>query len=245
MNENKFEIFNSAEFGSVRTLETTDGKVLFCGADVAKALGYSNAPDALSRHCKYIVKHDIPHPQSANKQIEMTFITEGDMYRLVAHSKRPDAERFEAWVFDEVLPTIRKKGSYTATSVQIPEDKAKTAEARLINARTRMANMYLKLANVDTVSKEYKNILVAKSAEVLAGQPLLPLPESEQKTYSAGDIAEMFGVSAQKVGRVANANNMKTDEYGCWYRDKSPHSNKEVDTFRYNDKAVEKFRGLL
>ncbi|MDE6787807.1 MAG: Rha family transcriptional regulator [Ruminococcus sp.] len=129
--------------------------------------------------------------------------------------------------------------------VQIAEDKAKTAEAKLINARTRMANMYLKLANVDTVSQEYKNILVAKSAEVLTGQPLLPLPKSEQKTYSAGDIAEMFGVSAQKIGHIAKANNMKTDEYGGWYHDKSPYSPKEVDTFRYNDKAVEKFRNLI
>ena len=79
MTENKFEIFRSTEFGSVRTLETTDGKVIFCGADVAKALGYSNARDAISRHCRYVVKHDVPHPQSADKQIEMTFIPEGDI----------------------------------------------------------------------------------------------------------------------------------------------------------------------
>ncbi len=129
--------------------------------------------------------------------------------------------------------------------IQTAEDKTKTAEAKLLNARTRMANMYLKLANVDTVSQEYKNILVAKSAEVLTGQPLLPLPKSEQKMYSATEIAEMFGVSAQKIGRTAKANSMKTDEYGEWYRDKSPYSNKEVDAFRYNDKAVDKFREIL
>ena len=129
--------------------------------------------------------------------------------------------------------------------IQNPENNSKTAEAKLLNARTRMANMYLKLANIDTVSPEYKNILVAKSVEVLTGQPLLPLPKSEQKTYSASDIGKMFGVSAQKVGSVAKANGMKTDEYGSWYHDKSPYSNKEVDTFRYNDKAVKKFRNLL
>ncbi len=129
--------------------------------------------------------------------------------------------------------------------IQAPEDKSKTAEAKLLNARTRMANMYLKLANVDTVSKEYKNILVAKSAEILSGQPLLPLPKSEQKTYSAGEIGKMFGVSAKKVGSVAKANGMKTEEYGEWYHDKSPYSNKEVDAFRYNDKAIKKFRELF
>lgn len=119
--ENKFEIFSSAEFGSVRTLETTDGKVLFCGADVAKALGYVRPNDAISAHCKCTVKCSIPHPQSPNKEIEMTFITEGDMYRLITHSKRPDAERFESWVFDEVLPSIRKKGSYTVPQMSQTE----------------------------------------------------------------------------------------------------------------------------
>ena len=129
--------------------------------------------------------------------------------------------------------------------IQSPEDKSKTAEAKLLNARTRMANMYLKLANIDTVSPEYKNILVAKSAEILAGQPLLSLPKSESKTYSAGDIAKMLGVSAQKIGRIANANGLKTAEYGSWYHDKSAYSSKEVDVFRYNDKAIEKFKEIL
>lgn len=59
---NEIQIFTNELFGSVRTLEQNDGKVLFCGTDVAKALGYSNAYDAISRHCRYIVKYDIPHP---------------------------------------------------------------------------------------------------------------------------------------------------------------------------------------
>lgn len=147
MNENKFEIFSSVEFGSVRTLETTDGKVLFCGADVAKALGYSNAPDALSRHCRCIVKYDIPHPQSANKQIEMTFITEGDMYRLVTHSKRPDAERFESWVFDEVLPTIRKHGAYMTDDTL---EKALTSPDFLIQLATNLKEEQAKRKALET-----------------------------------------------------------------------------------------------
>lgn len=139
---------------------------------------------------------------------------------------------------------LMEKHIKESKSIQTVEDKSKTAEAKLINAKTRMANMFLKLAKVDTLSTEYKNILVAKSAEVLIGEKLLPLPKSE-KTYSAGDIAGMFGVTAQKIGHIAKANNMKTDEYGGWYRDKSAYSNKEVDTFRYNDKAVEKFKEIF
>lgn len=124
-------------------------------------------------------------------------------------------------------------------------DKSHSLEVKEMNARVRMSNQYLKLAAVDTVSPQYKNILVAKSAEILAGEPLLPLPKSEQKMYSATEIGDMFGVTAQKVGRIANLNGLKTEEYGEFYRDKSPYSSKEVDAFRYNDRAVEQFKRLL
>lgn len=100
-------IFKNEEFGEVRTVKDGD-KILFCGSDVAKALGYSNPSKALGDHCKGITKRYIPHPQSQEKQIEMSFITEGDIYRLVARSKLASAERFESWVFDDVLPQLRK-----------------------------------------------------------------------------------------------------------------------------------------
>lgn len=111
--ENKIKIFENKDFGSLRTLEE-NGKILFCGKDAAAALGYSNTKDAIKRHCRWGVKHDIPHPQSPTKTIEMTFIPEGDVYRLVAHSRLPGAVKFESWIFDEVLPSIRKTGGYVA-----------------------------------------------------------------------------------------------------------------------------------
>ena len=108
---NQMEIFNNPEFGSIRVIEE-NGKYLFSGTDVAAALGYSNPRDAIIRHCRYVVKRDAPHPQSPDRKISMTFIPEGDLYRLIVHSKLPSAEQFERWVFDEVLPTIRKHGAY-------------------------------------------------------------------------------------------------------------------------------------
>lgn len=108
---NQMEIFNNQEFGSIRVIEE-NGKYLFSGTDVAAALGYSNPRDAIIRHCRYVVKRDAPHPQSPDRKISMTFIPEGDVYRLITHSKLPSAERFERWVFDEVLPAIRKHGAY-------------------------------------------------------------------------------------------------------------------------------------
>ncbi len=112
--ENEIKIFESEEFGSIRTLKEGTGRVVFCGKDMAAALGYSNTKDAIKRHCRWGVKHDLPHPQSPTKTIEMTFIPENDVYRLVAHSRLPSAEKFESWIFDEVLPTIRRTGGYVA-----------------------------------------------------------------------------------------------------------------------------------
>jgi len=103
----ELKIFNSKEFGKVRTVEI-DGKIYFVGKDVANALGYSNPRDAILRHCKGVVKHD--SFKDGGQLIAL--IPEGDMYRLITHSKLESAERFESWVFDEVLPCIRKNGSY-------------------------------------------------------------------------------------------------------------------------------------
>ena len=103
----------------------------------------------------------------------------------------------------------------------------------------------MKLSNVDTLSKEYKNILVAKAAEILAGEQILPLPKGQPKTYSATEIGKILGVSANKIGKLSNQYGLKNDEYGEWYRSKSQNSTKEVDTFIYNENAVSKFRELL
>ncbi len=238
---NEIKIFENTEFGSVRTI-AIDGEPYFVGKDVAVILGYSNPRDALAKHVddedKGVAKCD-----TLGGIQDLTVINESGLYSLILSSKMPNAKKFKHWVTSEVLPSIRRTGGYQISHSK--PDKDKSLAVKEMNARVRMSNQYLKLASVNTLSEQYKNILVAKSAEVLAGKPLLPLPKSEQKMYSATEIGEMFNVSAQKVGRIANAYELKTDEYGEFYRDKSPYSSKEVDAFRYNDKAVERFRKLL
>lgn len=120
---NELMIFNNPEFGEIRTIEE-DGKVLFCGNDVAGALGYKRPRDAISTHCKGAVKR---RTLTKGGEQEMVFIPEGDIYRLAAKSELPGAERFESWIFDEVLPSIRKHGAYMT-----PE----TLEAAILNPDT-------------------------------------------------------------------------------------------------------------
>ena len=114
MNELMTRVFENEEFGRVRTI-VENGEVLFCGADVARALGYSIPSKAVNTHCKGVSKMEAPTNGGVQK---LLFITEGDVYRLIVHSRLDSAIRFEHWVFDEVLPTLRKTGMYA----MLPQD---------------------------------------------------------------------------------------------------------------------------
>ena len=118
--ENMMASFSSKEFGQIRVIQEK-GKCLFCGLDIAKALGYKRPADAVTAHCKGSV---IRRVLTSGGEQPIKFIPEGDVYRLIVHSKLPTAVRFERWVFDEVLPTIRKHGGYLGESLmeQIERD---------------------------------------------------------------------------------------------------------------------------
>lgn len=116
---NELNLFENSEFGSIRTV-IEDGKVLFCGNDVAKALGYSNPRDALNRHCKGVVKRDTLTGRGVQS---ISFIPEGDVYRLTAKSELPGADKFERWIFDEVLPSIRNNGGYISGQEELSAEE--------------------------------------------------------------------------------------------------------------------------
>ena len=226
----------------VRTVEI-DGEPWFVGKDVATVLGYQNGSKALSDH---VDEEDKLNNESLSSlgQRGGWLINESGLYSLILSSKLPNAKAFKRWVTSEVLPTIRKTGSYTYRRTNPNEEKA--LQIQEMDTRIRMSEQFLKLAEIETtLSKNYRDILISKSVEALAGEQLLPLPKVTQKTYSAKEVGEMLGVTAQRIGRIANLNNMKTDEFGEFYKDKSPYSSKEVDVFRYNDKAVGQFKKLL
>ncbi len=113
----EIQIFENQEFGKIRTIVDPSGKILFCGGDVAKALGYSDATNALKQHCKKdgVAFHHLI--DSLGRKQRTKFITEGNLYRLILRSKLPSAERFEKWVVEIVLPTIRKYGAYITPQI--------------------------------------------------------------------------------------------------------------------------------
>ena len=130
----EIKIFNNTEFGAIRTIEEK-GKVLFCGTDAASSLGYTNPQKAIKDHCRKDGVTFRSVIDSMGRTQQAKFISEGNIYRLITHSKLPAAERFEKWVFDEVLPTIQKHGLYAVDSLLNDPDLAIAAFTALKKER--------------------------------------------------------------------------------------------------------------
>lgn len=161
---NELQIFNNEEFGQVRTIEI-DGKPYFSAKDVAEALGYSNPRKAILDHCKGVTKRDT---LTAGGQQAVNFIPEGDIYRLIVRSNLPSAERFEKWVFDEVIPRIRQTGGY-----QLPQTYAEALRALADKAEqnekltARIETMRPKEIFADAVAASKTSILVGELAKLI------------------------------------------------------------------------------
>ena len=240
---NEVQIFENAEFGKVRTI-VKDGEPYFVGKDVADILGYADTDQAIRKHVDEEDKLTRRFNGSGQNR-EMTIINESGLYSLILSSKLPAAKKFKRWVTSEVLPAIRKTGSYTAKHAK-PDDaiQSKRLEVMERNARTRAANLLFKIAERTNIP-EYKAVCNAKAAEMVAGEMILPLPVAERKTYSATEIGAMFGVSANKIGKLANQHKLKTPEYGKLFYSKSEHSVKEVETWRYYESVIPVFEKIF
>ena len=180
-------IFENIEFGSVRTIEEI-GKVLFCGKDVAVALGYVNANDAIARHCKGKVKRDI---LTSGGVQDLVFITESDIYRLIIRSQLPSAEKFEHWVFDEVLPTIRQQGLYAVDDLLDNPDLAIKAFMVLKVEREKR-----KRAELDAAQKQQLIYELQPKATyydlILQNKSLMPISK----------IAKDYGMSGRAFNKI-------------------------------------------
>ena len=190
---NELQIFNSEEFGNIRTAEI-DGKPYFVGTDVAKALGYSNPRKAILDHCKGVTKRDTPTSSGIQS---MSYINEGDLYRLIMKSKLPSAEKFESWVMDEVLPTIRKTGSYqkpltTVEQIQVIATGFLDHEERLNRLENTMTIDY---AQQESIRDLVSSVVIAH----LGGKESNAYKEIGKKVFAEcnRDIKTYFAVNAR------------------------------------------------
>lgn len=172
---NELQIFNNEEFGEVRMTEI-NGKPYFVATDVATALGYTNPRKAISDHCKGVTKRDTPTSSGVQ---QMSYINEGDLYRLIMKSKLPSAEKFEKWVMEEVLPSIRKNGGYISGQETLSDEellsKALMVAQRKIDEKnniiamqdSRIQGMIPKEIFADAVSASHTSILIGDLAKLI------------------------------------------------------------------------------
>ena len=182
---NGMQVFENAEFGTVRVVEE-GGRTMFCGKDVATALGYVNTKDALSRHCKGVAEH---YPlQTYGGMQQARFISEGDVLRLIVSSKLPQAQAYERWVFDEVLPSIHRSGGYVAAKAdETPEE---------VMARA------LRIAD-DTMRRQKERIdaMEAENAELRPKAIFADAVAASDGTCLVGELAKMARQNGVPIGQ--------------------------------------------
>lgn len=226
------QIFKNEQFGEIRSLEK-NGEVLFVAADVCKALGLTNPTMSMQQ-----LEEDERAKLNLGRQGKTNVVNEYGLYNLVLSSRKPEAKAFKRWITHEVIPAIRKTGSYS-----IHKEPTMREQAMLNNSLCRKAALLLRCSK-ETGLPVWKELLVRGAANLVAGEELIPPPKVE-KLYSATEIAKMNNISSNKVGRIANLLGLKTDEYGCYCHDVAKHCNREVEIFMYNQKALALIEGYL
>ena len=196
------------EFGKIRTVGK-DGKIWFCAKDVAASLGYANTRDAIDRHCKQkgVCVHDIPTTGGRQK---IKFIDEGNMYRLIAGSRLPSAERFESWIFDDLVPRTLKEGGYLldikgetdsellSRALQLAEDKLKERDRYISGLEKENALNSLKL-NLQVPKVHYFDQVLRSSS-----------------TYTATQIAKELGMSGRELNLRLKTLGIQFRQSGTW-----------------------------
>ena len=198
---NELQIFQNPQFGEIRTI-TEDGVTLFCGNDVAIALGYSDPKKAIARHCKGGTKRPLPTKGGTQDAV---FIPEGDIYRLAARSELPGADAFERWIFDEVLPSIRKHGTYAIDTLLDNPDLAIKAFTALKKEREK--------------SKALEKENERQRQEIADFQPMrqyLDTILSSTGVLATTQIAADYGLSAKQLNRILHEEGIQRNVNGQW-----------------------------
>lgn len=250
----QLEIIKSEMFNNVSCdfYQNENGDVFMTALQLSQSLGYSSKSsfDSLISRNEYVKDEEFSATCKLQapdgKHHETRIFSEDGIYEVSMLAKTKVAKDFR-WFVRRTLKALRK-GEMVLVQPQTDNSKLEIqrmrAEAMLNNSRTRQAKLILDMQQNKTLSPVAIELLQINALEVLGDKAIEHRPEVE-KTYTATELGGMFGVSAQKIGKLANAHNLKTEEYGYFALDKSPYSNKQVESFRYFENGKQKIQELL
>lgn len=213
--ENMIQTFTNSEFGELGVLQDGE-KFFFPAVECATILGYTKPHNAVARHCPHSLKRGVgvqtgvrQDGTPAFQNVERIYIPEGDLYRLIIRSKLESAQRFEVWVFDEVLPTLRKHGAYIMPELleELQRNTEKNAELLAILAKEQREKFALAEKNA------------ALEKEMLLAKPKLSYYDiilQNPKTVAITLIAKDYGMSAMALNDYLHEQGIQYKVSGTW-----------------------------
>ena len=245
--KNELQLIKSAKFGEIQADIYKKGDEPYMTAkQLGECLGYSDPIIAINKLVKrneYLKSKEFSVltklVSTDGKQYNTRIFTEDGIYEITMLAKTEKAKEFRSWV-RKILKSLRRGETKL---VSMTEYQRMMAQTRSENAKIRKAQILTRLA--EQYDGTYKQVLNSYATKELTGEHLLPLPQLLDKTYTATELGEMFGVSANKIGIITNRHNLKTDQYGAWFNDKAKGHNKEVQSFRYYSSIIPVLREIL
>lgn len=258
---NNLQLIKSSKFGEVECdIYSNEKEMFMTSTQLGECLGYNDPRKSISNlvnRFEYLKEKDfssvtnlmtVEGEREVNRETRV--FTEDGIYEVTMLAKTEKAKEFRAFI-RKLLKSLRKgETKLIKTSneqMELLQIKKQNADARLRNAKVREAKFLLEVVD------KYKNVLAEQSVELLTinaievinGKNTLDRPKlSEKRYYTATEIGSELGISSKKVGKIANTNNLKTDEYGIFVLDKSRYSAHQEPTFRYNERGKEKIKEL-
>ena len=255
------QVFNY-ESNKVRIVNGENGEPWFVAKDVCDILELTNPTEALKAlddDEKMTLRISEGHSGQRGGAQSLNAINESGLYTLIMRSNKPEAKKFRKWVTSEVLPSIRKTGGYSINRMSSEDIQFRLKELDARNKELDAKNRELDMRGAEIIQRmldnppfpitpETQTVFAHEIFRLSSGHNCLAmLPTSTEKWYTATDIGKEVGLSANKVGRITNAHGIKapegeSNEYGQWIFTKSQHSDKEVSSFIYNEKALKWFK---
>ena len=223
---NEIQIFNSTQFGDIRTATDDNNEPLFCAADVCKALGYENPRKAVSDHIDdpdvtkryaWVTTGTKADGSEAKRQTLMTFVNESGLYSLIFGSKLESAKQFKRWVTSEVLPEIRKNGGYIRGNVdETPEELMARALAVAKQTLERVERERQQLASTNENQRIQLGI---QDAEIRKAAPKVEYYDKVMQsncTMTTTQIANGLGMPCHRLNKLLRDAGIQYKQSGQW-----------------------------